>query len=93
MNEEERIKKEYEYISKIVDAINENLKKWGFFELWLSDFSFISGSEFSIAYYGKTYYIRVHEGEKLVARISVKLIKFITPILFVIEQIESYKNE
>jgi len=87
MNEEERIKKEWEYISKIVDAINENLKKYGFFELWLKDYSYISGfSEFSIVRYGETYYIKIHEGEKIIARISVKLIKFITPILFVVEQ-------
>ena len=93
MNEEEKIKKEWELVSKIVDAINENLKKYGFFELWLKDYSFISGSEFSIARYGNTYYIRIHEGEKIIARINVKLLKFITPILFVVEQIESDKNE
>jgi len=93
MNEEEKIKKEWEFINKIIDAINENLHKYGFFELWLKDYSFISGSEFSIARYGNIYYIKVHEGEKIIARISVKLLKAITPILFVVEQIESDKNE
>jgi len=93
MSEEEKIKKEWKFISQIVDAINENLHKWGFFELWLRDYSFIDGSEFSIAYYGNTYYIIIHEGEKIIARISIKLLKFITPELFVVEQIESDKNE
>jgi hypothetical protein len=93
MNEAEKIKKECEFIIKIADAINENLHIWGIFELWQKDNSLIYGSEFSIAHDGETYYIKVHEGEKINAKININSLKFIGPKIYVIEQKESDKNE
>jgi len=92
MSEEEKIKKEFEIICKIVDVINQNQKKWGYFGLWLRDNSIIYGSAFLVAYYGNTYFIELYDNQTKYARINVKSIKAILPEYFLIEQIESDKN-
>ena len=93
MNKEEKIKKEWELVTKIVDVINRYQQKWGNFGLWLRDNSIIYGSAFLVAYYSDTYFIELYDNQTKYARINVKSIKAILPEYFVIEQIESDKND
>jgi len=91
-SEEEKIKERWKKIEKLIDAINENLQKYGYVEFHLNDNSVIYGSEFTISYYTQTFYfIEIYEGKKLYGEINAKSIKYIGPEIFINE--ESDENE
>jgi len=90
MNEKEKIKKRWEKVEKLIDAINENLQKYGYFELHLKDNSIIYGTEYEITYYTQTYYfIEIYRDKVIIDKINAKSIKYIGPE---IKEIESDKN-
>ena len=86
MNEEEKLKKEWEELQKIINAINENILKFGDFDVWLKDNSIINGSQFEFVHYGKDTFIKVINNNKECARINVKSIKYIAPEFYVVNQ-------
>ena len=95
MNEiDEEIKKRWEKIEKLIDAINENLHKYGYFELHLKDNSIIYGSKFSMTYYTQTFYfVEIHRVKTLHNKINAKSIRYIGPEIFIVEQEDEDENE
>jgi hypothetical protein len=86
MDEEEKIKKEFEELQRIVNAINKNILKYGDFDVWLNDDSIINGTQFEIVSYGKDTYIKIMHNYKECAKINVKSIKYIAPEFYVVNQ-------
>jgi len=80
MIEKEKIKKRWKKVERLMDAINENLQKYGYFELHLKDNSIIYGTEYEITYYTQTYYfIEIYKNKTMFDKINAKSIKYIGP--------------
>ena len=92
MSKEEKDK--WTRIGKIIDALNENFKKFGYFEIWLKDNSKVIGSEFTITYYNdytKEFYVVIQKNGIVCAKIRDSSIKYIGPEIFAFK--DSEKNE